>query len=773
MMKKWLKRAAWVAVCVLIVLFGADLGVRWVSSSEWFRDWTREKASAFLKREVRIKKMSASFMGIKLDGLEIAEAGGFQNGTFLSAGRIRLRADALYLLRGHIRIRSLTVNDARLQLERAPDGRFNWEGLFPASQQVPPSEEKPAAGPLEFSLGQLTVRHFTVAYTDRQTQLQASAADTLFSIRRFAFGQEFGVTFNSTLSYEADGKSASVPVSLKGKGLLAAAGLEKGYVNLTDFSAQYQETLLKLRLQLTNFLRPAVTADLQLKNLSAQSLAQLWPTLPDFAVSAIQVNTQFQADPAAQTVQVDQFSFAMPGVNARFSGQAGYGEKPVYQGQVSFDINLAETARLFPSWEEQYRPAGTLQGSGSWGETGGEAALSLQGGAWRIAHMGEFSGVLAEFSARENAAWNQGNATGSLHGKLNGESFESRLTLVQNPQALDADVSLRAGRVALPPLAQPALAEPADGFVADTSLSVTQKSAWRLPPLNIRADIEVASLDAPYIYGTDLSFQSELTGVTSDLKQTHGRLKLTMGNGEIKDLYHLTNANAVTKVLFLSVNIVGKVFNSMNVFSVLEGLGSGLMDAVGAGPEAQAPDRVVQTVTGPDGQPLQIMVPYTDRKIDGRLVYDKFATQVRFTKGVAEVNDGSFVSDTVSFTLDGTTDFNTGQLDMTVQAAPGKHEADGIMPLTVKVGGTVSDPKGSMSIINSVSSLITQGIGNNFASRSVKKGIGGLFGLFKKDDPASASPSSEQMLPAEAESKPDSVPAEGEAASMAPAQSAE
>lgn len=206
-----------------------------------------------------------------------------------------------------------------------------------------------------------------------------------------------------------------------------------------------------------------------------------------------------------------------------------------------------------------------------------------------------------------------------------------------------------------------------------------------------------------------------------------------MGGGEIKDLYKLTNANALTKVLFLSLNVVGKVFNSLNVFAVLNGLGSGIVSAVGGGEEEKPADMVVQTVTGPDGAPIQIMVPYTDRKIEGRMAYDKFATDVNFKNGTADVKDGTFVSDMMSFKLNGTTNFNTGKINMTVQAAPGKHEVDGIMPLTLKVGGTVSDPKGSMSMIGSVSSLVTQGIGNNFASRSVKKALADFSGCLKRN----------------------------------------
>lgn len=82
--------------------------------------------------------------------------------------------------------------------------------------------------------------------------------------------------------------------------------------------------------------------------------------------------------------------------------------------------------------------------------------------------------------------------------------------------------------------------------------------------------------------------------------------------------------------------------------------------------------------------------------------------------------------------MNGTTDFNSGEIDMTVQAAPGKHEADGIMPLKLNIGGTVDDPKGSMSMLGSVSSLVTQGIGNNFASRSVKRALADYLAFLKR-----------------------------------------
>ena len=99
---------------------------------------------------------------------------------------------------------------------------------------------------------------------------------------------------------------------------------------------------------------------------------------------------------------------------------------------------------------------------------------------------------------------------------------------------------------------------------------------------------------------------------------------------------------------------------------------------------------------------------------------------------------GTFVSDMMSLKISGNTNLETGKINMQVNAAPGKHYEDGIMPITIAIGGTVDNPKGSMSMLSSAASLVTQSVTNNFASNTVKKGIGGFFGLFKKkkEEPA-------------------------------------
>ena len=271
-------------------------------------------------------------------------------------------------------------------------------------------------------------------------------------------------------------------------------------------------------------------------------------------------------------------------------------------------------------------------------------------------------------------------------------------------------------------------------------LQETTKTQGSLPPITLKADVRVGELSAPYLNGKDFEFLANLSGVTPALNTAHGDLALSVNKGEITDLYHLTNSNPLMKVLFFSLGMVGKVFNSLDVLSVLEGLTGGTKAA------GSADAMVVKQVLNEEGELVEVQVPAVSRKIEGKMPYEKFRTQIQFDQGNALIKEGYFVSDTMSFQVTGNADFNTEKLDMTVQAAPGKHETDGIMPLTLRIGGTLNEPQGDMRVIGSVASLITQSVTNNFASRAVKKGLGGLWGLFKKK-PAETTPSENPPSP--------------------------
>ena len=142
---------------------------------------------------------------------------------------------------------------------------------------------------------------------------------------------------------------------------------------------------------------------------------------------------------------------------------------------------------------------------------------------------------------------------------------------------------------------------------------------------------------------------------------------------------------------------------------------------------------MVQTVLDENGNEIEILVPASTQKIDGEWAFEEFQTDVIFENGLADIQRGFFVSDLMSFSLQGEMNFKTQNLALQVNAAPGRHYEGGIMPVSLQIDGTFDNPQGSMNVASSFLSGVTQGIGNNFISRSIKKMVGWVGSLFKKE----------------------------------------
>ena len=482
-----------------------------------------------------------------------------------------------------------------------------------------------------------------------------------------------------------------------------------------------------------NWQEPKFNATLSSKNLSSD-VAAPWAQLPDFELKEASVYATGQVKTSVGTVLLSSGTIHIPGGDLSLQGKYDY-HKDNYEAKGDYTLDFTEMDKWLPKEYKKMGLKGLAKGTYEVNVKELKTDFSLQDMAYFHPTAGHFSKVVATCSVQESMDFKTGNWSGNMNGVLNQNPFEVNLSISQKPSAILVQLNGSAKRVALPPAMPSQEKEPE--FVEEVQLEPLTTHKWTLPPIHLKSDIKIDSLDAPYLYATNLHFSSDLEGITPQLNQGHGILSLKMGEGKILDLYKLTNANALTKVLFLSLNVTGKVFNSLNVFSVLNGLKKGVISAVTKKEKEDTQERmVVQPMLDEEGNPIEVMVPYSDEKNSGQMAYDKLETDIYFDRGVASIKRGTFVSAAMSMRLDGTTDFNSGKIKMKVHAAPGKHEVDGMLPLTVNIAGTVSDPKGSMSMVGSVTSLVKQTVSHNVVSRQVKKGVKGVLGIFKKKEDA-------------------------------------
>ena len=797
-MKKKLKKISkwgfYILGGLLLAAALADTGLRWASSSRRVKNYLVQKVSAALKRDVRLKQVRASLFGVRVSGLEVAEQGGFQQGTFLSVDKAGVRFSLIHLLHGHLKLRTVFLHGGAIRITRSADGKFNFADL--SSSSVPSAQKEAHADPFlpRITLGLLDIEQLDVFYIDAAQNRSLAVQQFMLRARRLMFTEPFRVISKAQVRWVEGDFPLESTLAFNARLNLADLDLEKAALDISNLIVRYRSTPAVLTGQIQNFTNPSARLALEISRLSNDTLAELAPDTPEFLIPALRVDVAARAHLADSRAQISRLHLQLPGGELNATAKAAFKERADYQAEGDFAFNLDELAALSPILASTYGVTGQITGAFQAAADNWNAKLSVQQVGATLPAAGRLDGLSTQITAEGLKTL----AVKDLSGTLNGAHFDGYLTAVNRPLYVDARLELNMEKFILPPQAEPApeqtQAEPAPEQTqtetapeqtqaetpaaeavpaatqtqeksagteqaalslapqeqatpaqeqaapqgpqeqtapaqtvlaqatpqaapaqAQTALAPAQQAPQaahkaKFPPVHLRAQIKSGPVSVPYFYAKSVAIHTRLTGITAELDKADGTAEMQIGEGEIQDIYKLTQANSVTKAMFLSLSVVSRVINSLNVVDLL----SKLMP----GDKEQMPEK----------------------KTDGKLAFESFSGALKFNKGVMEMTKGSFVSDFMSLKISGTTNFRNGVLDMQVNAAPGKHYDTGIMPITLKIGGTVDEPKGSLSMLGSAAALVTQAVGNNFASNAVKKGVGGFFGLFKKKQDAPAEP---------------------------------
>lgn len=757
-MKKKLKKISkwgfYILGGLLLAAALADTGLRWASSSRRVKNYLVQKVSAALRRDVRLKQVRASLFGVRVSGLEVAEQGGFQQGTFLSVDKAGVRFSLIHLLHGHLKLRTVFLHGGAIRITRSADGKFNFADL--SSSSVPSAQKEAHADPFlpRITLGLLDIEQLDVFYIDAAQNRSLAVQQFMLRARRLMFTEPFRVISKAQVRWVEGDFPLESTLAFNARLNLADLDLEKAALDITNLIVRYRSTPAVLTGQIKNFTNPSARLALEISRLSNDTLAELAPDTPEFLIPALRVDVAARAHLADSRAQISRLHLQLPGGELNATAKAAFKERADYQAEGDFAFNLDELAALSPILASTYGVTGQITGAFQAAADNWNAKLSVQQVGATLPAAGRLDGLSTQITAEGLKTL----AVKDLSGTLNGAHFDGYLTAVNRPLYVDARLELNMEKFILPPQAAPAPEQtqaetpaaeavpaatqtqeksagteqatpqgpqaqtaPAQTVLAQATPQTPQEQATpqgpqantpkaKFPPVHLRAQIKSGPVSVPYFYAKSVDIHTRLTGITAELDKADGTAEMQIGEGEIQDIYKLTQANSVTKAMFLSLSVVSRVINSLNVVDLL----SKLMP----GDKEQMPEK----------------------KTDGKLAFESFSGALKFNKGVMEMTKGSFVSDFMSLKISGTTNFRNGVLDMQVNAAPGKHYDTGIMPITLKIGGTVDEPKGSLSMLGSAAALVTQAVGNNFASNAVKKGVGGFFGLFKKKQDAPAEP---------------------------------
>ena len=682
--------------------------------------------------DIKIGSISASIFDFHVKNVELD----VKEKNIAKIDNLYIHFSLLKLLKGQLKVNRITLENMDIFVVKDKSGKFNFDPILqsPMFQSDPEKEpeeetkEDEGINPLDLLLNSTQLHNCNITYTDEQADMTVILSKTSFDIKSFKFDNSFKIDlFTDVYAKINDMKIKSLKVALSAVANLHEVDLSKAEVKVLSLILRLKDTVIVTKGVISDFNNPKTNIVTKALKLSSKNLSEI-AELPDFEIPEIAMQTTTNVNLDKSSVNIENFNINLLDSNITAKGNLNYGKK-----DLEYDINviinlILENFHKVTKLIHPYNPTGKIEGNVN--VTNKESVLSGECSLINISAFTPQLGDFSEINSKIKINTISDIKIPSLTGKLNKYPFKSSASYVMGKEKGSITANLTADRVygkmskeyekETDQKAEQAKQEASQEPKKEVPANKPAETKSSMTPLDILVTANIKDLDVPFFMGKNINFKMDMQKVTTDLNAVVGTLDLSTDNGIIKDIYKLTESNVVIKGLFLSLKIVSDVINALNVLDILNTLGSAIFSS-------KDKNENETEMTEEHAQAQQT-------KIDGKIDFVSFITSLKFENGKGTFNKCSFVSNLLSFKVGGEMDFKEDKLKMTVNAAPGKHEDDGIMPLTMKIGGTMEEPSGSLSLLGSVTNLVGDALTKNIVSSTLKSGFMKLLGLKKHDE---------------------------------------
>lgn len=748
-MKK-LKLLAKILFCILVFCFLIVAAIHFTLVHVAPLDSVKNKIITTVKEQttadLKIGSISASIFDFQIKNIVLDVDG--QNMACID--NVYLHFSLIKLLKGQVKINSISINGLDIVITKDKNGKFNFDPvlespMFKKDEQEQKQEEKKedeqdSGVPIDLFLHSTQLHNCNITYIDEQSDITVTLSKMSFDMKGFKFDHSFKFDFFTDIYAKVNDMSVeSLNVAFSGIINLQELDLTKAEVKITSFILRLKDTVITTKGTITNFNNPDINIFIKILNLCSRSFSEI-TELPDFQIPEIDIQTLINVDLDKSLVSIKKTDINVLDSTINATGKLNYGKE-----ELEYDINviinfILDKIHKVSSLINPYNPTGTIQAN-----LNVTNKVSVMSGKVSLIDICAFTPQLGNFTAI-NSQININSINDikvpELTGKLNKYPFKSSAVYVIEKEKGTINANFSADRLygkmskeyeqemkkkeeemkkkEEENKIKKEMLEKEGKEITEDTVKEEKKTDFPLPPLDILATANIKDLDVPFFMGKDINFKMDMKKVTPDLNAVIGTLDLSTDNGTIKDIYKLTESNVVVKGLFLSLKIVSDVINALNVLDILNSIGSAIVSS-----KEENTNATEMTEEHAQEQ---------SRKMDGKIDFISFITSINFEHGKGTFNKCSFVSNLLSFKVGGEMNFKDNLLKMTVNAAPGRHEDDGIMPLTMKIGGTMDEPSGSLSLLGSVTTLVGDALMKNVVSSKLKSGFTKLLGLKKHDE---------------------------------------
>ena len=633
-----------------------------------------------LHREISFDDISFTWIGFTFTNVALSENTTFQNGTFAQAKRITAHVAVKPLLQKRIEIGTIEADGLQINVIENKDGSFNFDTLIPddTSNPAPTTTEntdEEVTSSFVFTAEKIKLTDCDIVYLDQQTGLRTALNALNIEINDFDADEPFDAIISFTTDISGTNQpDMSLPVVIKARTFLANYNMAQAYTTITNASVKYKTVALDITGDIKNFEKPALNLTGKLTGITNHVLSDFAPGLPNFSLPTIDLSLQAITDYDNQITTLKQAKLEVQNSSLSTQGTIQWnGPTPTYNLTGSL-VAIIDQLVLMTNTLDGFKPTGTIRST------------------FKASEKKDFTDITGTISLKDVSIWYDpfvltqlnGNvvlnsldniSSSALTGKLNNENFKASFSYKMIKNIMDIVLNLNLDKLTL------------DKFSSSTQEQTTtaassQKDAAadataQTTPMNIQANVQIGEITIPYFYSKGLTLAANLTNITDSMAHANGTIDFTLQPGKITNLDNFIKDNKTAKILLLPVAAIKKVasFLKLNLF------------------------------------------PKPDPKQGTAIAFTEGAGNYTFADGLMTINKTVFNSSVTKISASGTANFQTDALDMKAKATLLTQAA----PVSIKITGTMTDPKGKLDVVNTVTSVVG-GILNGRAEKSAANG---------------------------------------------------
>lgn len=630
-----------------------------------------------LQREFTFDSISFTWIGFTLTNVALSEEHTFQDGTFIKAKKLTAHVAVKPLLQKRIEISTIEAEGLEANIVAKKDGSYNFDNLIsqqedalPKDTPSPASQEK---DPLIITAQKIKLTDCDFIYIDEQSGMRTALNDLNIEIVNFDLDHPFETKIDFVTDISGTGKpDMSLPLSLQFTTLLAGLNMSDAYATLSRATARYKTIQLDLKGEIKNFKAPSLNVTGSLSGVNSTILRELAPGLRAFDLSTIYLTLDANADLDTKNATISQAKLSVKDSSLLAKGTVNWkGPSVAYNLSATLTAVIDQLVQMADTSLNDFSPTGTIKATlratekKNYTDINGNIALQNASFLYEPFTFTELNGNVV-LASLDNIS------SPGLTGKLNGEAFKGDFSYAALSTLTDIKLNLNLDKLVLTKFSSSQENTTENPQTPTTSQENTEATL----PMNIQANVTIGELIIPYLQSNGLTVTANLTNITDSMAHANGTIDFALQPGKITNLDNFINESKIAKILLLPIGIVKKVAGILNInlFPTNKDQGTTISFTEGAG-------------------------TYT------------------FTDGVMNVDKTILNSSATNISASGTANFQTDALDMKAKATLLTQAA----PIAFKVTGTMSNPKGKLDVVNTVTSVLG-GLLNGTAVKSAANG---------------------------------------------------